>query len=212
MNTGIRNRTIALAGLYQCVDLVTNIAWNGQMDTPPFKTCIYSLFSENPETYEAVYGGLNKILLGLEILNSTLDRRVDSRSIARTQCSVMLIFLEKRLRKTPPETARVRNGIQSALQQLEHFDMTHVNVISNLADIYRQSISPLGPKIIIKGEQSYLSNPDNASRIRALLLAGIRAVLLWRQAGGNRWRLLSERKAMLKEIKTLMSQAGSRGL
>ncbi|MCP4357987.1 MAG: lysogenization regulator HflD, partial [Chloroflexi bacterium] len=99
--------------------------------------------------------------------------------------------------------------IQSALQQLEHYDMTHVNVISNLANTYRQSISPLGPKIIIKGEQSYLSNPDNASRIRALLLAGIRAVLLWRQAGGNRWRLFSERNAMLKEIKTMISQVGS---
>lgn len=207
MSTGLKNRTIALAGLYQCVDLVTNIAWNGRLDETPFQTCIYSLFSENPETHEAVYGGLNKIIAGLDILRSSLSTHDDRQSLERTQYSIMLMLLEKRLRKAPLEAERVRNGIQSAVQQLEHFDMTHINVISNLADIYRQSISPLGPKVIVKGEPSYLSNPDNASRIRALLLAGIRAIMLWRQSGGNRWRLLSERNVMLKKIDSLMSQA-----
>ena len=96
-------------------------------------------------------------------------------------------------------------GIQAAASQLDHFELTHTNVISNLANIYRERISPLGPRIIVKGEESVLANPDNASRIRALLLAGIRSALLWRQAGGNRWRLIFERKAMLQEINAILS-------
>ena len=127
----------------------------------------------------------------------------------RTHYSIMLIFLEKRLSKNTQEISRIRTGIQIAVQQLKHFNMTHINVISKLADLYRQSISPLGPKIIVKGEQSYLSNPDNAGRIRALLLAGIRSALLWRQAGGSRWRLLFERGAMIREIEAIMAEKRS---
>ena len=88
---------------------------------------------------------------------------------------------------------------------ISHFEPTHSNVVAKLADVYRKSISTLGPKIVIRGEQSILSNPDNAARIRALLLAGIRAVILWRQAGGTRWRLLFERKAILSEVDQILA-------
>ena len=71
----------------------------------------------------------------------------------------MLIFLEKRLSRNAREINEIKTGIEAAAQQLKHFHISHVNVISKLADIYRQSISPLGPKIIVKGEQSHLSNP-----------------------------------------------------
>ena len=100
----------------------------------------------------------------------------------------------------------IKNGIESASTQLNHFELTHINTISKLAEIYSEAISSLGPKIIVQGEQSVLSNPANASRIRALLLTGIRAVVLWRQAGGKRWRLLFERSAMLREIDVLLAE------
>jgi high frequency lysogenization protein len=57
---------------------------------------------------------------------------------------------------------------------------------------------------MIKGDQNYLANPENASKIRALLLAGVRAALLWRQAGGNRWKLIFSRGAMQKEAQLFL--------
>lgn len=202
----VHDRTLAMAGLYQCVDLVTQVAWNGVAPQEPFEACLYSLFNVEPESYERVYGGLPGLQWGLKVLQSTLQRRRDTHGMDRTRYSIMLIFLEKRLSKNLQEIDRIRSSIQSATQQLEHFEMTHINVISRLAEIYIQSISPLGPKVIVKGEQTYLSNPDNAGRIRTLLLAGIRAALLWRQAGGNRWRLLFERGAMIREIDTILAE------
>ena len=206
MTKNVHDRTLAMAGLYQCVDLVTQVAWKGNVLPEPFEACLYSLFKLDPQNYTAVYGGIAGIKRGLEVLQATLNRQRDSHSMERTQYSIMLIFLEKRLSRNTKEINRVKSGIHAATHQLEHFDMTHVNVISKLADVYRQSISPLGPKIIVRGEQSCLSNPDNASRIRALLLAGIRSALLWRQAGGNRWRLLFERGAMIKEIEAILTE------
>ena len=57
---------------------------------------------------------------------------------------------------------------------------------------------------MIKGDQTHLANPENAAKIRTLLLAGIRAALLWRQAGGNRWKLIFARGAMQKEAQGLL--------
>lgn len=205
MASNIHNRTLALGGLYQCVDLVTQIAWHGRAESEPYKTCLNSLFILNPRNYEEVYGGIDNLKAGFEILRSTLLRQNDAHALERTQYSVMLIYLENKLRNNLSGTESVRAGIQAAASQLDHFESTHTNVISNLASIYRERISPLGPRVMVKGEESMLANPDNASRIRALLLAGVRSALLWRQAGGSRWRLIFERKAMLQEINTILS-------
>jgi high frequency lysogenization protein len=205
MKSKVHDRTLAMAGLYQCVDSVTQLAWKGNLPPGPFEACLRSLFDVEPESYESIYGGLPGLKRGLEVLHSTLKRQHDAHDMDRTRYSIILIFLEKRLSKNKREIDEIKSGIEAATQQLVHFEMTHINVISKLADIYRQFISPLGPKIIVRGEQTYLSNPDNASRIRTLLLAGIRAALLWRQAGGNRWRLLFERSAMIKEIDSILA-------
>ena len=54
------------------------------------------------------------------------------------------------------------------------------------ADLYSSIISPNFPKLIIFGEEEYLQRIDNQELIRALLLAAIRAIVLWRQVGGRR--------------------------
>jgi high frequency lysogenization protein len=205
MTSNIHNRTVALAGLYQCVDLVTQVAWEGRVDPPSYKTSLYSLFNNNPLDYEDVFGGVSGIIAGLEVLRNILIKHHDAHAVERTRYSVMLIFLEKKLSKNRDKLKIIKEGMRAAAAQLEHFEPTHSNMVAKLADVYRKSISPLGPKIIIRGEQALLSNPDNAARIRALLLAGIRAVILWRQARGTRWRLLFERKAILNEVDQILA-------
>jgi high frequency lysogenization protein len=47
---------------------------------------------------------------------------------------------------------------------------------------------------MVAGEQNYLQKTETAARVRTLLLAGIRAAVLWRQLGGSKWKLLFARK------------------
>ncbi len=96
------------------------------------------------------------------------------------------------------------NGLDASTAQAEYFSKTHPNVIAGLADIYQKTVSTLTPKIMISGEPGILNNPDNANLIRALLLAGIRATVLWRQAGGSRWRLLFQRTALVAEARRML--------
>ncbi|MNJ04984.1 High frequency lysogenization protein HflD [compost metagenome] len=50
----------------------------------------------------------------------------------------------------------------------------------------------------------FLQQASNASKIRALLLAGIRAARLWRQLGGHRWQLVFSRRKLLNELYDMM--------
>ena len=63
-------------------------------------------------------------------------------------------------------------------------------MMAGIADLYSQTLSKLSPKIMVRGEQSILSQPYIANEIRALLLAGIRSAMLWRQYGGSKFSLL----------------------
>jgi high frequency lysogenization protein len=204
MSHSLSNRAIALAGLYQCVDLVTQIAWQGRYHETAFAGSIGSLFRMDAETYLDVYGDLDALRSGLEALRAALRREGRGQVLERTRYAVMLLYLERRLRRDPRRQEQIATGIRNAATRLTQLAPTHMDVIDVLAELYRETISTLGPRIIVKGEPDHLSRADNAARIRALLLAGIRAAWLWRQAGGSRLRLLLERPALLREIDAML--------
>lgn len=209
MQANTRNRTIALAALFQCVEGVTQIASQGKVDNSLFEACINSVLTEESDSIEDIYGGINQLRTGLQVLmyqlgtgSLTPDGR--PKEIEATRYAVNLLYLEKKLSNDPQMFQTLLKNIENVQQQLGFFDMTHPNIIARLADLYSNTISKIGPRIMIKGDQNHLANPDNASKIRALLLAGVRAALLWRQAGGTRWKLIFSRGAMQKEAQGLL--------
>ncbi len=207
MTNAVENRTIALAGLYQSVDLVSQIAWRGVADIAPFSASLASIFKMDTDSYADVFGGTAGIEAGLKVLHRQLT--VDDRKsqMERTRYVVTLLYLERKLQRDPATANVIQMGVAQARQQLAHFEMTHISVISRLADVYQQTISRLQPAIIVHGDRSHLTHPHNASRVRALLLAGIRAAVLWRQAGGTRWRLFMGHKALLRNVEALLAKA-----
>ena len=78
--------------------------------------------------------------------------------------------------------------------------------MSKIGELYQETISTINPRIIVKGEQSYLSNVDTASKVRTLLLAGIRSAILWNQIGGSQWKLLFTRGNYVRTAKKLLDQ------
>jgi high frequency lysogenization protein len=204
MSHSVSNRVIALAGLYQCVDLVTQIARQGRYNETAFASCIGSLFRVDAETYLDVYGDLDALRSGLRVLRAARRREGWGQALERTRYAVMLLYLERKLRKDRRRQEQITTGIRNAATRLTRLAPTHMDVIGVLAEVYRGTISSLGPRIVVKGEPAHLSGADNAARIRALLLAGIRAAWLWHQAGGSRLRLLLERAALLREVDAML--------
>jgi high frequency lysogenization protein len=209
-----RNRTFALAALFQNVEGVNQIATTGQVNNELLTQAINSLLIESANEIEDLYGGVTGLKTGLEVLLHQLGAgRLTSdgkpKNLEATRYAVNLLYLEKKLSNNQTTFRTVLQGIESAQQQLEFFSLIHPNMIARLAELYTQTISKIGPRIIIKGEQQHLSNPDNAAKIRVLLFAGIRAALLWRQAGGDRWKLLFSRGKLQAEAQQLLKTAKS---
>jgi len=75
-----------------------------------------------------------------------------------------------------------------------------------LAKFIRATISTAPARIMVNGEQAYLSRPDIANKIRACLLAGIRSAILWKQCGGTRWKFLFSEKRLQAELQILLKQ------
>lgn len=209
MEANTRNRTISLAALFQAVDGVNQIASSGNVDQDILRSAIDSLLKDESDNIEDLYGGLSELRTGLRSLmhqlgSGSMDQQGRPKNVEATRYTINLLYLEKKLSASPETFRQLLDGIADAQEQLEFFEATHTNIISRLAEVYTKTISKIGPRIIIKGDQTHLGNPDNAAKIRVLLLAGIRAALLWRQAGGTRWKLLLARGAMQKEAQRLL--------
>ena len=201
-----QDRTIALAGLFQATHLVRSIARTGQADPYDFETCISSLFKIDAANSADVYGGLGQLRTGLQLLASQLRQPQD---MELTRYVLSLLVLERKLRNQSTLMGKIRDAIEASQEKLQHFSPIHENMIASLADVYANTVSTLTPKIMVSGEPEFLSQQENANRIRALLLAGVRSALLWHQNGGGRLTLLFRRKAILLQAQRLLDSLES---
>lgn len=197
------NITIALAGIVQAACLVKELAQTGKINDIAYETSIQSIFQTDPPDVLAVYGGnLKGIKYGLEELISLLTQ-----STVPVQARYLLGLM--RLQKKVSGSAKMMNTLSRRLdqakKQVEYFSLLHPTVISNLADIYMSTISTFKFRIIIWGNQRILIAPENMEKVRALLLAGIRSSVLWRQMGGSRLQLIFSRGKICNMAKKILA-------
>jgi high frequency lysogenization protein len=200
----IRNQAIALAGLFQAVKLVQQLAFGQRRDTTAIQACLTGVFNTDPEAVDQVFGELSNLRLGLETLLAQLGPERAARDMEITRYAITLLYLERKLSRNRDMLEHIRAGIDRAREQVAFFDMTHAAVMGGLADCYRQTVSTLQPRLMISGEPVILENPDNQNLIRALLLAAIRAAVLWRQCGGRRLSLVLRRRALAEAADGLL--------
>ncbi len=189
---------MALGGLFQAVSLVQQVAREGNADSEPFESSIASVLRVDTDNTDAVYGGGTQLRRGLQVLCRQLGKDKSRQDAELMRYAVSLMFLERRLVRSAKMMERLRRGIDTATSQRQHFSVTHENVLARLADTYASTVSQMQPRIMVQGKPEYLNTPANANRIRALLLAGMRSAVLWRQLGGNRLRLLWTRKHIVR--------------
>ncbi len=176
------DRVIALAGVVQAADLVRAIAQRGQANPEDVEACLASLLKIDATSSAEIYGGATRLRSGLRLLELQLNHPQD---MELTRYVVALLGLERKLARQPGRLQTLRDGIEEVIQNLSYFPVDHSNTTARFADLYLNSLSTLSPRIMVNGDPANLNNPENANRIRALLLAGIRAAMLWRQSGGG---------------------------
>jgi len=196
-------RVIALAALAQSLKLVQQLANVGQTEQLPETVLFDSLFRFDAETPEAVYGPASGLDRGLRELLGMLGHGQRDTSVLRMGGTVL--GLERAFMRNPQAGQRVQEVLGDIDRQRLHLGPTHPTVVLRLADLYAEDVSPLGTKVLVKGNPVYLGQPQVVAEVRALLLCAVRAAVLWRQLGGSRLDFLLGRRAMVEAAQSLLS-------
>ena len=192
------DRALAFAGILQALRLVQDTAYGRPLDASSLRASLGSVLTIDTPSVASVFGDVSGARSGLELLVSQFTRKRQNPDIELSRYLVTLLHLERKLSKRSDLLDRVRSGVERLQQQLEHFEIDHPNIIASLADIYAQTVSTLRPRIMVNGDPQRLADAAVANRIRALLLAAMRAAVLWRQCGGTRVGLLLGRGKLVK--------------
>ena len=204
----MKDQTITLAAICQAAYLVQQVSRTGIIDDHELTVLINSITITSPENALAVYGGdLMNVKKGLQLVVNHLGDNGGDKSKVKdpelTRYIIGLINLERKLIKKPKQLASLGERIESTKRQLDHYDIISDTLISSFASIYSDIISPLGARIQVTGEPTILKQTVNQHKIRALLLAGIRSAVLWRQVGGKRRNILFSRSKLVKTAQLL---------
>ncbi|MGV6827058.1 MAG: high frequency lysogenization protein HflD [bacterium] len=200
-----KDRVIALAGVFQAARLTWRLARKGDADSELMKASVNSLFQLQPDSVDAVYGGLQGIESGLRCLLTQFED-ADNRNVEITQYVIGILQLAKRLMGDEAGQRDLGEALEDLQSRRDAYGLEDQTLYAQLGKIYQDNISNKGPRIMIKGEPMYLENPDTAAKIRAMLLAGIRSAHLWYQCGGNRWKLMLQRKQVVDDAKQLLNR------
>ncbi|MDT8396995.1 MAG: high frequency lysogenization protein HflD [Pseudomonadales bacterium] len=200
-------QTLALAGLAQAAFLVQQLAHHGIVLQQRFSPCINSLFVIDPKYTEEVYGRVGNLTLGLQVLEELIGHKqgfFKQQDLIRYMFS--LLYLEPRISAQPAMLKAIATGLKTIAAQHGGSDPgADPQVLEQLAALYKITLGSFDFRIQVKGKMSFLQDPLIAIKVRALLFAGLRSAVLWRQLGGRRWHLLIYRKRILADIVRLLS-------
>lgn len=200
-------QTYTLAAVFQAAKLVQNIARGNDVAEHDLANMLKSTLITSPNQTLDVYGGdLAHLTLGLTTLLDQLGNQNKHKDPELTRYIVSLLALERKLMKKPKLLKTLSERIEQAQRQCEHYDITSETLLASLASIYSDVISPMGAKIQVNGNPDLLKQSMNQNKIRALLLAGIRSAVLWRQVGGKRRNIIFARTKILARAQEILTR------
>jgi len=200
----MKERTMALAGIFQATELVRQAANHGTWSGYAADTCLDSLLAIEADTVEDIYGSPDRLRLGAETLISVLQG--DRRHMESLGYAVSIMQLENNFRKKAGMQSRIGSELLSIANindELEEHEIRDLQA-KNIAGLYTETISKLSPRIVVNGRPQHLQIDRTVDWIRTLLFSGLRSAVLWRQMGGGRFSLMFGRKKMLEQAQTLL--------
>lgn len=198
--------TIAFSGINQAARLVQELSQSGYCDNSAFRASLNSIINVNPTSTLNVYGEEANLKIGLETVLGLLNGSPERIGTEIMRYCGGIMMLERKLSAHSQALDELSRRISQIERQLQHFDIDSENIIGALSDIYVDIISPLGSKIQVVGSPEALQRAAVQAKVRATLLAGVRAAVLWRQVGGSRLQLLFSRRHITEQAKQIFNR------
>ncbi|MAD58296.1 MAG: lysogenization regulator HflD [Porticoccus sp.] len=198
-----RNQIIALSGIFQSCHLVHQLSRYGSITEEELKSNIQVLFSQGEKEILNIYGSIENLDHGINFFQSLLVNKYKRNLPETLRYAIGVMYLAKKLRKDKKMSMMIKHRLELSVRQIEHFSLTHPNVISNISQIYQDSFGTFLYRMKINGSFEYLKQDQVVYRIRCLLFSGIRSALLFHQTGGKKRQLIFNKTHILEQLKNL---------
>ncbi len=208
MNNALRDKTLALAGVFQAAKLAQQLARRGHADEEPLEASVRSILITDSINTVSIYGGIEGARLGLDTLCEKMSggtTKSDEFEIARYV--LQLVQLSRKLHTDDAMADDIAQRIDRIKNEYSGDNgASRAQLYASLAQLYKDTLSSLRPKIIVQGEHGFLADPEIVNRVRTVLLAGVRSAFLWTQLGGSRWQLMFDRRNQLATAKDILAE------
>lgn len=203
-----KDQLLALAALIQAVSFASELAMDGTCDILSAQHLIAAIYVFDTPSTEKLYPA-RQLTIGLQAFNQlfTPNESLKARQQSLARYVVKLNNLAKKLYRQPTIMTELATRIQQATVQRDFFANEPDRALESLSGIYLWLAHAVKVDFKILGQSQYLHDHQRVNRIRALLLAGVRAAVLWQQLGGTAWQLWWRRKTYLQLSQQLLTNS-----
>ena len=188
----LKNETISLGAIYQACNEIKKIAWQGEINSNVIEPLINSVYQTTSEDIENVYINIKRLNSGLDFLRRQLVGDAFSRDGEVSRYFEAIGILIKNMNKKEEIFIKLREELTQQSMPIKEDNLDQHALF--LSDLYLSTVSKVEPRIIVNGDNKYLTDKKNAAMIRTLLLCAIRSYVLWQQSGGSKFRLFMFKK------------------
>jgi high frequency lysogenization protein len=201
-----REQAIALAAVIESAILVDQLARTGTAPVEEMQALTESLFRFEWESVDEVFGGSARLRRGVETLAGILRQSATGDYGNVMRYTLSMLYLGRTLARDKEKLGIIRSRLQHAALKSAHFSTRFDELAASIAAVYQDTISTYRYRIQVTGTAAHLQNPLVADRIRTLLLAGLRAAVLWRFVGGSRLKTVLRRARMLAACSAILAR------
>lgn len=206
MSSTERDKTLALAALFQAAQCAAELARTGECNSEAYEALLQSALVMDTDDVAKIYPKTASLRTGLTALEACLSQQGQGLQQAGEVVRIALAILQvdKHLLANGGVQQALRQGLERVQRQVTiQPDTSLAQQRDLLAQTYVDSLGTLRYRVQIRGNPDQLQSVGMAEKIRAVLLAGVRAAWLWRRLGGRRWHLLFSRGRILSDIREL---------
>ena len=188
----LKNETISLGAIYQACNEIKKIAWQGEINNNVIEPLINSVYQTTSEEIEDVFISIKRLNSGLDFLRRQLVGDAFSRDGEVSRYFEAIGILVKNMNKKDDVLNKLRTELTKQSLPINEDNLDQHALF--LSELYLSTISTVEPRIIVNGDNKYLTDKKNAAMIRSLLLCAIRSYILWQQSGGSKFRIFIFKK------------------
>ena len=188
----LKNETISLGAIYQACNEIKKIAWQGEINNNIIEPLINSVYQTTSEEIEDVFISIKRLNSGLDFLRRQLVGDAFSRDGEVSRYFEAIGILVKNMNKKDDVLNKLRTELTKQSMPINEDNLDQHALF--LSELYLSTVSTVEPRIIVNGDNKYLTDKKNAAMIRSLLLCAIRSYILWQQSGGSKFRIMLFKK------------------